>query len=87
MAESNTIQLEKRFNQCTATGRIKSNNILVDKWFSQIVCSSKLENNTKKNLIKYSQTIQTHDGQSKGTFAYSTRMTPTKRSICFRHRK
>ena len=31
MAESNTIQLEKRFNQYTATGRVKSNNILVDK--------------------------------------------------------
>ena len=53
-----------------AIGTAQSNNMRVDKWFNQTVCSSKLENNTKKKTIKYSQTIQTHDSQpqSKGSF-------------------
>ena len=46
-----------------ATGTVQSNNIQVDKWFNQTICSSKLENNTKKKHIKYSQAIQTHDSQ------------------------
>ena len=58
---------------------IQSSNILVDKRFNQIICSSKLENNTKKNPIKYCQTIQTHDSQpqSQSTFECSTQMTLT----------
>ena len=86
--QSNSIQLEKLFNQSTATGTVQSNNILVDKWLNQIICSSKLENNTKKNPIKYCQTIQTHDSQpqSQSTFECSTQMTLTKRHICFFHR-
>ena len=63
MVQSNTIQLEKRFNQYTATGTVQSNNVRVDKWFNQTICGSKLENNTKKNPIKYCQTLQTHDSQ------------------------
>ena len=51
MVQSNSIQLEKLFNQCTSTGTVQLNNILVDKWFNQIICSSKLENNTKKTLL------------------------------------
>ena len=76
---SNSIQLEKLFNQCTATGTVQSNNILVDKRFNQIICSSKLENNTKKKPIKYCQTIQTNDSQpqSQSTFECSTQMTLT----------
>ena len=76
--QSNSIQLEKLFKQCTATVAVQSNNILVDKWFNQTICSSKLENNTKK-FIKYHQTIQTHDSQpqSQSTFECSTQMTLT----------
>ena len=61
--QSNSIQLEKLFKQCTAPVAVQSNNILVDKWFNQTICSLKLENNTKKDPNKSCQTIQTHDSQ------------------------
>ena len=52
---------------------------MVDKRFIQMIRSSKLENNTKKNPIKYCQAIQTHDSQpqSQSTFECSTQMTLT----------
>ena len=53
MVQSNTIQLEKQFNQRMATGMVQSNNIQVDKWFNQTICSSKLEN--KMNHAKWRQ--------------------------------
>ena len=34
-----------------ARGQVKSNNIRVSKWFNQAMCSSKLENNTKNDLL------------------------------------
>ena len=52
MVQSNTIQLEKQFNQRMATGMVQSNNIQVDKWFNQTICSSKLEN--KMHHVKWS---------------------------------